>query len=51
MDIKIIVDETVLREAMRLFASKKFDLPLDTEIRIDLGGDGIIATLNIKEEA
>lgn len=51
MEVKIIVDETVLREAMRLFAVRKLDLPADTEVRIDLGGDGIIATITLREDA
>lgn len=49
MDIKIIVDEAVLREAMALFAHLKLNLPLETPVRIDLGGDGILATITLPE--
>ena len=49
MDIKIIVDETVLAEAMALFINAKFSLPLTTEVRIDLGSDGILATIKLED--
>ena len=49
MDIKIIVDEAVLREAMALFVNTKFSLPLATEITIAYGTDGILATIKLED--
>ena len=49
MEMKIIVDEALLAEAMGLFVSNKLNLPQDTKVRILIGPDGIIATVLLED--